>query len=522
MTAETTILADVAPGNETGVYYITICNLPFGTTWQELKDWIRSACAVDHIEVFDSSTSGWVRVNGRHNFEKAWALLNGGVFRGRCIIASDRNRNETIKIKEFAETSAAGSHSQAPRYRHTPPNQYVSPTSLMMSPQYSTASSNQLQYRTGVYAHPSAATYSNSIPAPSYNDHSVFAAAETGDYSNYDAGNLASLADHRMNPSAAPYAPHYEYNGSQFVLPHRGQAEHLGYPDTYMVPSAEAGNQGDQYLGEDADGFTEEYLPTEQRKVHVSPFSQQAHADEVSDWIYRKVGSQARHVNSIEVPKGNNRRYLRGHAFVIFDSAKAAGKAMDALNKAKFQDRRINARLTVEGVATSETLVPTGPRGLEDQWGATDHGSRQRDSKGLGSSSWAGTSSHAPRATASSDKKHSSSSRKSHSSEKHKGTSDKKSSSSEKKRSASDRKSSKEAGPVVVDGTSQRAVSRSARPQAYNRYKPICTCEPAAVTLAARILCSRRRLHDAAQRIRTPLSWAGLGWHGMGRADTRG
>ena len=94
MLAETTIQADVGPGDQTGIYYITICNvrfspvapivlpslhhtsdhiqLPFGTSWQQLKDWARSACDVDHIEVFQNSTSGWVRVKGKDNFERAW------------------------------------------------------------------------------------------------------------------------------------------------------------------------------------------------------------------------------------------------------------------------------------------------------------------------------------------------------------------------------------------------------------------------------------------------------------------
>jgi hypothetical protein len=67
-----TIQADVGPGNKTGIYYITVCNLPFGTSWQGLKDFIRDVCKVDHVQVFDTSTSGWVRLCGRHNFEKAW------------------------------------------------------------------------------------------------------------------------------------------------------------------------------------------------------------------------------------------------------------------------------------------------------------------------------------------------------------------------------------------------------------------------------------------------------------------
>lgn len=108
------------------VYLTFMANrkLPFGTSWQSLKDWTRGVCEVDHVEVFPMSTSGWVRVKGKENFEKAWSwsthpacylavnvltarieLLNGGSFNGRSIIASDKNRHEPIKIKELVDAS---------------------------------------------------------------------------------------------------------------------------------------------------------------------------------------------------------------------------------------------------------------------------------------------------------------------------------------------------------------------------------------------------------------------------------
>jgi hypothetical protein len=41
---------------------------------------------------------------------RAVGLLNGGGFNDRCIIASDRNKSESIKIKERVDTSPAGGH----------------------------------------------------------------------------------------------------------------------------------------------------------------------------------------------------------------------------------------------------------------------------------------------------------------------------------------------------------------------------------------------------------------------------
>ena len=84
---------DVPPGYLSGVYYIVISNvrrtllradlynylrpvpkLEFGTTWQQLKDFVRSVCVVEHVEVFRASTTAWVCVHGQENFEKAWGV----------------------------------------------------------------------------------------------------------------------------------------------------------------------------------------------------------------------------------------------------------------------------------------------------------------------------------------------------------------------------------------------------------------------------------------------------------------
>ena len=65
------------------------------------------------------------------------ALLNGGVFKGRSIIASDRNRKHSIKIKELAVPPQVVI-SQALQYQATPPSPYVLPTQ-MMTPHYSAA-----------------------------------------------------------------------------------------------------------------------------------------------------------------------------------------------------------------------------------------------------------------------------------------------------------------------------------------------------------------------------------------------
>lgn len=49
--------------------------LPFNTTWQGLKDFIKPVSTVDHVEIFPRSTSGWVRVTGYDNFRAVFGMV---------------------------------------------------------------------------------------------------------------------------------------------------------------------------------------------------------------------------------------------------------------------------------------------------------------------------------------------------------------------------------------------------------------------------------------------------------------
>lgn len=45
--------------------------LPWQTSWQQLKDHVRTVATAERVEVFNESTSGWVLVRGRENFDAA-------------------------------------------------------------------------------------------------------------------------------------------------------------------------------------------------------------------------------------------------------------------------------------------------------------------------------------------------------------------------------------------------------------------------------------------------------------------
>ncbi|RBR22398.1 uncharacterized protein FIESC28_04492 [Fusarium coffeatum] len=458
MPTEATIQADVAPGNETGIYYITICNLPFGTSWQQLKDWTRTACVVDHIEVFQGSTSGWVRVKGRENFENAWAgLLNGGVFNGRLIVASDKNRSHSIKIRELvmppqrtqkpqqgAQMPQQGPQisqqrpqiPQTPQYQPAPvpPTRHMLPTPMTAPPPYSIAPEQISDPRfvshplsTQGYTQQPPIIVATSVPfGPA-----TYAAVGPGSYYAYDYETRSS-----HNPIA--YAPPNQPEGPQFALPYPGLDEHSDFYHECKYSTREP-------------PYRSEWVLTEPRKIHVSPFPQQARAEDVKSWIRRRVDKTK--IDSMEIPKNSNSKYLRGYVLVVFDSASAANMAIEQLNKARFQGRRVIARPTRESAVVEqpgfshETTTWGEPKSADTNTPTAGHrardGDRHRNEK---------TQRPKNRETksGSSDKKKAPLPDKKASGSK----GDKKSSS--KKPPSQEEISRKDEGPVVVDGTCQR------------------------------------------------------------------
>ncbi|SPO02740.1 uncharacterized protein DNG_05415 [Cephalotrichum gorgonifer] len=121
--SDPTAMLEVEAGNKTGIYHITVSNLPFNTQWTELKDFVRTVCEVDYVEVFNASTHAWVRVLGYEDYCKAFQLLNGGVFKGRYLVADCRNANEKISIRTLVDVgqplhrwTVASSPGPAPSY----------------------------------------------------------------------------------------------------------------------------------------------------------------------------------------------------------------------------------------------------------------------------------------------------------------------------------------------------------------------------------------------------------------------
>ncbi|KAJ4326805.1 hypothetical protein N0V84_002824 [Fusarium piperis] len=349
MSTEETIRMDVLPGDWTGSYYITMCNLPFLLTWYNFNDWLRAEadCEVSHTEIFQSSTSGWVCLKGKDNFEKAWT--------------DDKNRTQTISIRKVKR--------KGQKKEKLPPPVVVSSQMETSRP--------AAQRQQVVAALPAASSQYSSVPeqyyaagynqagGPSYSGQYMLTQGygqQPYTYSGADAGPS----------SGAGYPPNYQ---AQFALPYPDQQAAMAY-----YGGAGAGAGGGVPEQEPAYQAEQDYVATQARKLHVSPFPQDIPPEKVRTWIQHKI-YEKQTIKSIEVPMNTTGKYVRGHAFVIFENASAAAKAMEQLNKTSYQGRRIIARPTVEGVAlnepssseapranranfnTGQARIPTGPRG---------------------------------------------------------------------------------------------------------------------------------------------------------------
>ncbi|KAI5465838.1 hypothetical protein BGZ63DRAFT_420373 [Mariannaea sp. PMI_226] len=321
MSAESSVQVRVEPGNQTQLYHITLAALPFGTDWRQLKDWIRPVCEVDHVEVFPQSTSAWVRIRGKENFDEAWEFISTNTFRGRTLIADDRNRTQPITIKQSTYTS------QGQQYSVTPSGQYS------LGNSYTQTGASNYAIRS------STPRGSNCLPPTTMAELGSLTYTGAGAGENYSFSDYSHGATSVGQPRVA-YALHDQTGGPEYALPY--------YGPSYGIDPGHT-----EHLTSQHEAYWYSHIPTEPRKVFVSGFTQQATYDEVKYWIRRRVGLENR-IISIEIPMSGSRPYIRGHAFVIFETARGAENGVDLLSKSKFNSQRIKARLTSEGVTHGE------------------------------------------------------------------------------------------------------------------------------------------------------------------------
>ncbi|KAG5980389.1 hypothetical protein E4U55_004075 [Claviceps digitariae] len=363
------IMTDVEPGAKTGIYYIPICNLPFGTSWQDFKDWLRLVCDVDHVELFQSSTSGWIRLRGEENFNKAWCLLQNEYFRNRAIIATDRNRTESIRIKRLVDSRVTqfpvrGKVAATQAHKHDA--MFSSASSCLQEgvPLTSTLSSD-VSFRHV----PTAVSYPFGPVAPvavatsvAYGGMTVLEPYPTmpGPYPTMpEAYNTLAVTQNQ----ALPYVPAFGY----YELPPPAL-------DTFaLIPAAYSG-YSPSFYGTTQLQYVPCHGPIDYREpgtaIHVAPIvppschQGQAYAiddgpktvvvtsiqhksrpSEVCSWIRHQIGEYSPAIMGIYVPRVESKGRLRGHAHLTLANSAAAEATVRILDQKLFQGRVISARL---------------------------------------------------------------------------------------------------------------------------------------------------------------------------------
>ncbi|KAI4862887.1 hypothetical protein F4820DRAFT_394855 [Hypoxylon rubiginosum] len=344
-----TIQSKVLPGNQTNLYYILVSNLPWQTSWQQLKDHVRTVCSVERVEVFNESTSGWISVRGRENYDAALRLLNGGAFNGRALLADGKNATESIMIREpvgTAGTSGSSSRtSNTPRYQTPPSTQYSNSTPPLMSP-----------VATGYGEWTSPATPS-SYAATSTMDCTPYAMSVTMPYDynevpscySYDASNSSYLDQPTMvsSPTMVPYPFEAGYSQQYHVDEYRNN-------DYAMYNSMPAPDPRTARLNDNSSGM----VPTKQRKIIVKQLQPWTTFNQVQELIRKKAGSDADKVQHIDLPLSEGQESNRGYALVTFQNEEVANKLIRRLNGHKHEGRELRVDYTKEGVSENEVARP--------------------------------------------------------------------------------------------------------------------------------------------------------------------
>ncbi|KAH9898905.1 hypothetical protein F4778DRAFT_175915 [Xylariomycetidae sp. FL2044] len=325
----------VEPGTKTNLYYILISNLPWQTSWQQLKDHVRTVCSVDRVEVFNDSTSGWVCVKGRENFDVAFQLLNGGIFNDRALCADGKNATDPIMIKELVGPCASPRSPLTPRHATAPSSHYTATTSPMVQP-----------------------------PAVSYGEWNSHVSAPTGMMPSTGAAAIYS--------PPLPYdytegTAHFPYETTPTTQTYTVSGNYAQYPPEASYGQYQVGdyhNNGYTTYGNTASssGYGSErpvplsgVVPTRQRKIIVKQLPTSATREQVLELFKMNAGRDADQIQRIDLPMASNRNLNRGYALATFWNEDTANDLVQKLNGQNYGGNILRAQLTKEEVSDFES-----------------------------------------------------------------------------------------------------------------------------------------------------------------------
>ncbi|KAK3295706.1 uncharacterized protein B0H64DRAFT_152274 [Chaetomium fimeti] len=382
----------VKPGPETGLYYILVANLAHRTTWRDLKAFASQACEVDHAEVYPP-TSGFVRVKGRANFEKAFKYLDGNTLEYRALQADARNMHQATVVKllptdyhatkimrgdngrvvsepEDPVTDSNESSSQGVGAAMGSPylgyNGNASPTFNMGDAQWGYVTSPSYGAGGGYQPAPTAPP----TPPGSLGYHQV-AISNHRFIPQLTTGPPPTSHQTMANPTpvfAASGVTQYQYSDpagyypqgtaygargpgyAGFVQPAATNGGHAYATGNGWLSEATPSPQPDQIPGYD---YARPAVVLEQRKIIIRDLEREGLSEAVVTNLlvqHAGIGVAPGQVEKLELPFNKDGK-ARGTAYVTFGTTALANAAVAALDGRKMGTRRLSARLVVEGVS---------------------------------------------------------------------------------------------------------------------------------------------------------------------------
>ncbi|KAJ4391462.1 hypothetical protein N0V93_005079 [Gnomoniopsis smithogilvyi] len=303
-----------------------------------MKDYVRQVCDVDHVEIFQKSTSGWIRVKGRENFDKAYERLNGKEFNGRAIIADGRNSVSPILVRDlkvsarelmpqrFAQGGARDGYSMS-----------MSSSGFMTSPETSFSQGHVA----GGYD-----PYSTGFPPPPPYGYGTVQQSFVSTYHPPSSDGPQAMYTASAAYAVQPTTYHDYYPPSTSAL-------------TTQMSNLAIGNYSSGGGGGAGGGGGGGVIYTEQRGVHIRDISRRASEDQIRKMICDVTESEASLIEMIKIPVQDGTP--RGHAFIHCRSASLAKCLVDHFHGHEFKGRKLQARLMKEGEAISSGFGAATP-----------------------------------------------------------------------------------------------------------------------------------------------------------------
>ncbi|KAI0166679.1 hypothetical protein GGR57DRAFT_34132 [Xylariaceae sp. FL1272] len=336
-----TIMAMAPPGNKTGFYYIPVANLPWQTSWQQLKDHVRSVCPVERAEVHDM-TGGHVVLKGRDNFDAALRLLNGGIFKGRALIADGRNTDHWVTIKQRLDSQGTSPRlSRVPELANQPMQYGTSPLSPVASSSNSWVVTSPGPSSMGPVMD-SSPDYPTVNPPYDYR-------ATTALYSTMygSSGASTSATSSGVTYSTTSINTHY------YDARHQTSAHGCSYDEqqTCYHDSSYGGSAPSEGSRRGGDAGQ---VSTKKRKIILRQLPSRVTRDQVLDLIHYETGRVAEEVELRGPLTPEDTKKNRGCALITFATESMANEMINKLSGYQYAGRILEATHTKEGVSDSE------------------------------------------------------------------------------------------------------------------------------------------------------------------------